>query len=76
MDRLGSLSQVLGMLRPRGKGGSAWTVDATRELPFRHKLMLALALEILVLGFRQSETLRQHKGIVVEAPSHPGNAIV
>jgi hypothetical protein len=76
MDRLGRLSQVLGMLRPRGKGGSAWAVDATREIPFRHKLMLALALEILVLGFRQSETLRQHKGIVVEAPSHPGNAIV
>ena len=76
MNRLGRLSQIFGALRSAGKDGHAWNVDAAREMPFRHKLMLALALEILVLGFRQSETLRQDKGIVVEAPSHPGNAIV
>lgn len=76
MHRLGRISICLDMVRPARSGTRPWLADAKREMPFRHKLMLALALEILALGFRQSEVVRHGKGIVVEAPSHPGNAIV
>ncbi|MHC2019615.1 hypothetical protein [Methylobacterium sp. CM6247] len=76
MRRLGRISLCLDMVRPAPTGPRTGPADGEGRLSFRHKLMLALALEILVLGFRQSEIVRQDKGVVVETPSHPGNAIV
>lgn len=47
-----------------------------RGMPRRHKLMLLLAFEILIVGFRQAE-LRPHRpGVTVETPARPGHVIV
>lgn len=48
---------------------------ARRAMPLRHKLMLALALEILVLGFRQAEPNAARSGILIESPLLPHHII-
>ncbi len=49
---------------------------AHRPMPLRHKLMLALALEIVVLGFRQADLNPHHAGVAVEEPAQAHHAVV
>lgn len=46
-----------------------------RPMPLRHKLMLALACEIVLLGFRQADLNPHHVGIVIEEPAHAHHAV-
>lgn len=41
---------------------------ARRRMPLRHKLMLALACEILVAGFAQAGQSSRRAAIVIEVP--------
>jgi hypothetical protein len=44
-------------------------------MPLRHKLMLALACEILLVGFRQADRGPARAGILIESPVLPHHAI-
>ncbi|KQP41223.1 hypothetical protein ASF49_17780 [Methylobacterium sp. Leaf104] len=48
---------------------------ARRRMPLRHKLMLALACEILLVGFRQADFVASRAGILIESPILPHHAI-
>jgi hypothetical protein len=48
---------------------------ARRTMPLRHKLMLALACEILLVGFRQVDLTPRQTGILIEAPAMPHHVI-
>lgn len=41
---------------------------ARRKMPLRHKLMLALACEILLVGFQQADLRSRQTGILIEVP--------
>lgn len=47
-----------------------------RGMPFRHKLLLLAAFEIVVAGFAQARMHPYRPGITVELPTHPGHVIV
>jgi hypothetical protein len=51
------------------------TTPAPRRMPLRHKLMLALACEILLVGFRQADRGPARAGILIESPVLPHHAI-
>ena len=51
------------------------TTPAPRRMPLRHKLMLALACEILLVGFRQADVSPARAGILIESPILPHHAI-
>jgi hypothetical protein len=38
-------------------------------MPLRHKLMLALACEILFVGFQQADLRSRQTGILIEVPA-------
>lgn len=42
---------------------------ARRRMPLRHKLMLALACEVLVAGFAQAGQSSRRAAIVIEVPA-------
>lgn len=44
-------------------------------MPFRHKLMLLLAVEIVAFGFQQAERNPHRPGISVEVPARAGHMI-
>ena len=46
-----------------------------RAMPFRHKLMLLLAVELVAVGFQQAERRPYHPGISVEVPARAGHMI-
>lgn len=46
-----------------------------RPMPLRHKLMLALACEIVLLGLRQAHLDPRHAGIVIEIPDHAHHVV-
>lgn len=48
---------------------------ARRTMPFRHKLMLLLAVEIVAFGFQQAERNPHRPGISVEVPARAGHMI-
>ncbi|HEX8417712.1 MAG TPA: hypothetical protein VF641_08910 [Methylobacterium sp.] len=45
-------------------------------MPFRHKLLLLAAFEIVVAGFAQARMHPYRPGITVELPAHPDHVIV
>jgi len=46
-----------------------------RPMPFRHKLMLLLALELVGIGFQQAERRPYRPGVAVEVPAQSGHVI-
>jgi hypothetical protein len=44
-------------------------------MPFRHKLMLLLAVELVAVGFQQAERKPYRPGIAVEMPAQSGHII-
>ncbi|MCJ2035815.1 hypothetical protein [Methylobacterium sp. J-068] len=40
-----------------------------RAMPLRHKLMLVLACEVLLLGFQRADLTPRRAGILIEAPA-------
>lgn len=42
---------------------------ARRAMPLRHKLMLALACEVLLIGFQQADRRPRQTGILIEVPA-------
>jgi hypothetical protein len=46
-----------------------------RPMPFRHKLMLLLAVELVAVGFQQAERKPYRPGIAVEMPAQSGHII-
>ena len=51
------------------------TAGARRAMPFRHKLMLLLAVEVVAIGFQQAERNPHRPGISVEVPARAGHMI-
>jgi hypothetical protein len=46
------------------------TKPVRRAMPLRHKLMLALACEVLLIGFQRADlSPRRAAGILIEAPA-------
>lgn len=56
-------------------GMSHGSQGTRRPLSRRHLLMLALALEVLAIGFSQAAGYQPPSTIVVEPPSVPGHMI-
>ena len=46
-----------------------------RTMPFRHKLMLLLAVELLAFGFHQADRNPHRPGVSVEVPARAGHMI-
>jgi hypothetical protein len=44
-------------------------------MPFRHKLMLLLALELVAVGFQQAERKPYRPGVAIEVPAQSGHII-
>jgi hypothetical protein len=50
-------------------------VAGRRTMPFRHKLMLLLAVEVVAFGVQQAERNPHRPGISVEVPARAGHMI-
>ena len=48
---------------------------ARRRMPVRHKLMLLLAVELVVVGFQQAERKPYRPGVAIEVPAQSGHVI-
>jgi len=46
-----------------------------RSMPFRHKLMLLLAVELVAVGLQQADRKPYHTGVTVETPARSGHVI-
>ncbi len=44
-------------------------------MPVRHKLMLLLAVELVVVGFQQAERKPYRPGVAIEVPAQSGHVI-
>ncbi|MDN3591531.1 hypothetical protein [Methylobacterium adhaesivum] len=44
-------------------------------MPFRHKLMLLLAVELVAVGLQQADRKPYHTGVTVETPARSGHVI-
>lgn len=45
------------------------------RMPFRHKLMLVLACEIVLVGFNQAGRNPHHVGILIEVPDQAHHVV-
>ena len=50
-------------------------MDGRPAMPFRHKLMLLLAVELVAVGFHQAERNPYRPGITVEVPDRSTHVI-
>ncbi|MCJ2080128.1 hypothetical protein [Methylobacterium sp. J-090] len=56
-------------------GGRLARTGGRLAMPFRHKLMLLLAVELVAIGFQQAERNPYRPGITVEVPDRSGHVI-